>query len=163
METRSLVTRSAIVFEIVIFPSDAELGVPVLHHHRDELAACRPRAASGTRGRRATCSKTMSMTCCSTSSTGPHGDERLRDLGEDLEDAVRLLDVLDVGGAPSCSASPAASRWPVSERSLLSSPTLRMIVPASSERGLASSSTTLPSSVLLKASWNLPRGSGRRP
>jgi len=38
-------------------------------------------------------------------------------------------------GACFFSARPAASRWPVSERSLLSSPTLRMIVPASSERG----------------------------
>ena len=58
------------------------------------------------------------------------------------------------GGALRASAGVPGDPTPVSSRD--SSPTVRMIVPASSESGLASSSTTLLSSALAKVSWNFP-------
>ena len=60
-------------------------------------------------------------------------------------------------GALFSASAGAAAPVSLAESSFDSSPTLRMIVPASSDSGLASSSTTLPSRLLLNVSWNLPR------
>ena len=100
------------------------------------------------------CSKTMSITCCSTSSTGRTAISVLAMLVSTLR--MRLdFSISWTSTAPALrSSTGAAVGTAVSRRD--SSPTERMMVPASSERGLASSSTTLLSRALLKSSSNLP-------
>ena len=156
IETRSLMTRSAIVFEMLIrawSPLEGVLRcfttIGTSLSEPSSWSMRKPRSAG-------TWSNTMSMTCWRTSSTGRTAIR----VSENLVSTFRIRFDFSISwrsaatffsareGAPA--VSPAAS-------SLDSSPTLRMIVPASSERGLASSRTTLPSRLLVNVSWNLPR------
>ena len=102
------------------------------------------------------CSKTMSMTWWSTSSTGRTAISVSATLVRTLR--IRLdfsISWTSTIGAFFSSRGAPATGAAVSRRE--SSPTERMMVPASSERGFASSRTTLLSRALLKVSSNLPR------
>ena len=96
-----------------------------------------------------TCSNTMSMTCCSTSCTG----RTAMSVSATRVSTFRMrldFSISETSGARWATAGSAA------ERRRESSPTLRMMVPASSERGFSSSRWTFWSRVLLKVIWNLP-------
>ncbi len=155
IETRSFMTRSVMVLETVILPSPLPPGLRCFTTMGTSLPTTssasmrKPRSAG-------TWSKTISMTCCSTSSTGRTAISVSATLVRTFR--IRLEFWISVtSGIFLRSATAAASGTSEGARSRESSPTLRMIVPASSERGLASSSTTFPSRAFEKVSRNLPR------
>ena len=102
-----------------------------------------------------TWSKTMSMTCCRTSSTGRTA----------MRTCATLVRTLRIRFAfPISSTSAGIGFWSVgswsagaSSRRRASSPTDRMIVPASSLSGLSSSRMMRLSRASVNVIWNLPR------
>ena len=97
MHTRSLITRSAIVLETVILPFRRARRVAVLHHHGHELVVGllleHEEAAVG-----GDVVEDDVHDLLEDLLHRPHRDQGLRDLGQDLQDAVALLDLLDVRG-----------------------------------------------------------------
>ena len=111
METRSLVTRSAIVFEIEILPSVAEFElrcfttIGMSLSEPSSLSIRNPRSAG-------MCSKTMSMTCWRTSSTGRTAMSVSATLVRTFRIRFAFSTSWTSARAPFFSARPAASRWP---------------------------------------------------
>ena len=144
--------RSVIVFETVMRPSlppelrcFTTIGTS-LSATASSSSIRKPRSAG-------MCSKTMSITWCSTSSTG----RTAISVSATWVSTFRMrfdFSISWTSGALRASGAVLEGPEPVSSRD--SSPTERMMVPASSERGLPSSSTTLLSSALPKVSSNFP-------
>ena len=83
-------------------PSVAALGVAVLDHHRASACPSRPRCSIRKPRSAGTWSKTMSMTCCRTSSTGRTAISVSATLVRTFRMRLDFSIVLDVGGRPSC-------------------------------------------------------------
>ena len=145
-------TRSVIVLDTVIrsSPSAGSRCFTTMGTSSEPISFSsirKPRSAG-------TWSNTMSMTCCRTSSTGPAAISASATLVSTLR--IRLdfsMSWISAG----TDSSAVGSLTGDSSRSRDSSPTERMMVPASSLRGFSSSRTTRLSRASVNVIWNFPR------